>query len=178
MKQKKITRGDIYFANLNPVIGSEQGGFRPVLVCQNNTGNAHSPTIVIVPITRNLNKNPLPTHVVIPQSCGFDADCLALAEQIRTIDRSRLNKYIGHINGDVQQQIDTALSVCIGIEEKRSPKGEMLTLCLCHRCENDFHDSGYILVKRGWQDVKEECDFCKTGRGLTFGVFNTVLSSQ
>jgi len=176
MKQKKISRGDICFANLNPVVGSEQGDYRPVLVVQNNTGNTYSPTIVVVPITRNLNKKPLPTHVVIPKSYGFDVDCLALAEQIRTIDRSRLNKYIGRIGGDVQTQIDTALSVCVGLEEKRSPKGEMMVLTLCGRCENDFRDSGYILVKKGWQEIKEECDFCKTGRGLTFGVFSAASS--
>ena len=171
MKETQITRGDIYYANLNPVIGSEQGDCRPCIIVQNNTGNAHSPTVVVVPITHNLKKNPLPTHVVIPQSCGFDADCLALAEQIRTIDRSRLGKYIGRIGREVQSQIDTALSVCVGLKEKRSPKGEMLLMSLCRRCENDFRDSGYILVKKGWQEVKEQCDFCKTGRGLTFGVF-------
>lgn len=97
MREKQISRGDIYYATLNPVTGSEQGGYRPILVVQNNVGNAHSPTIVVVPVTRNLNKNPLPTHVIIPQSCGFDADCLALVEQIRTIDRSRINKYVGSI---------------------------------------------------------------------------------
>lgn len=171
MKENRISRGDIYYANLNPVIGSEQGEYRPVLVVQNNVGNTHSPTIVIVPITHNLRKNPLPTHVIIPQSCGFDADSLALAEQIRTIDRSRISKYIGRIGADLQAKIDTALSVCVGLEEKRSPKGEMMVLSLCGRCEKDFRDSGYILVKRGWQEAKEQCDFCKTGRGFSFGVF-------
>ena len=174
MNQKRISRGDIYFASLNPVVGSEQGDYRPCLVVQNNIGNAHSPTVVVVPITRNLKKKPLPTHVVIPQSCGFDTDCLALAEQIRTIDRSRINRYIGYIGGDVQAQIDTALSVCVGLEEKRSPKGEMMLLTLCTRCENDFRDSGYILVKKGWQEIKEQCDFCQTGTGLTFGIFSAA----
>jgi len=115
------------------------------------------------------------THVVIPQSCGFNADCLALSEQIRTIDRSRINKYVGHIGGDVQALIDTVLSVCVGLEEKRSPKGEMIVLSLCARCENDFKDSGYILIKKGWQEIMEQCDFCQTGRGITFGVFTTSL---
>lgn len=171
MKENQISRGDIFYANLNPVTGSEQGGYRPTLVVQNNTGNTHSPTIVVVPITHSLNKNPLPTHVVIPQSCGFDADCLALVEQIRTIDRSRFGKYIGRIGRDVQAKIDTALSICVGLEDKRAPKGEMMVLSLCGRCESDFRNSGYILVKKGWQKNKEECDFCRTGRGLTFGIF-------
>ena len=95
MKKKKIRRGDIYYAYLNPVVGSEQGSCRPVLVVQNDIGNEHSPTVVIAPLTRNLRKNPLPTHVVIPKSCGLDRDSLVLVEQIRTIDRSRLSNYIG-----------------------------------------------------------------------------------
>jgi mRNA interferase MazF len=174
MNKKTIRRGDMFYANLNPVIGSEQGDFRPVLIVQNNTGNTHSPTVVVVPITRNLQKSRLPTHVTIPQSCGLESDSLALAEQIRTIDRSRLSDYIGHIGGNVQAEIDNALSVCVGIERHRAPKGEMLELSLCNRCENDFRDSGYILIKKGWQEVKEDCDFCKVRMGLTFGVFNSL----
>jgi len=173
MNKKAIKRGDIFFASLNPVVGSEQGDFRPVLVVQNNVGNTHSPTIVVVPITRNLNKNPLPTHVVIPSSSGLENDSLALAEQIRTIDRSRIAGYIGHIGGKVQAEIDTALSICVGIEYHRAKKCEMMVLTLCSRCESDFRDSGYILVKKGWQEIKEECDFCKIRMGLTFGVFGT-----
>jgi len=173
MNKKTIKRGDIFYADLDPVVGSEQGDFRPVLVVQNNAGNTHSPTIVVVPITRNLLKNPLPTHVVIPQSSGLDNDSLALMEQIRTIDRSRITGYIGHIGGKVQTAIDTALLVCIGIEEHRAKKGEMLVLSLCSRCESDFRNSGYLLVKKGWQEVKEECDFCKIRMGLNFGVVGT-----
>jgi mRNA interferase MazF len=160
MNRKQIKRGDLFFANLDG-IGSEQAGNRPVLVVQNNAGNTHSPTIVVVPITRNLHKKTLPTHVVIPQSSGLEHDSLALVEQIRTIDRSRISGYIGHIGGKVQSEIDTALSVCVGIENRRSPKGEMLVLTLCSRCENDFRNSGYVLVKKGWMEVKEDCDFCK-----------------
>jgi len=174
MNKKAIKRGGIFFASLNPVVGSEQGDFRPVLVVQNNAGNAHSPTIVVVPITRNLNKNPLPTHVVIPSSSGLENDSLALAEQIRTIDRSRIAGYIGHISGKVQAEIDTALSICVGIEKHRASKGEMMVLTLCSRCESDFRDSGYVLVKKGWQEVKEDCDFCKVRQGLAFGVFGTL----
>lgn len=71
----------------------------------------------------------------------------------------------------MQAQIDIALSVCVGIEEKRSSKGEMMVLTLCSHCENDFRDSGYMLVKKGWREVKEQCDFCQAGRGFPFGVF-------
>jgi len=174
MNNKHIRRGDMFYANLNPTIGSEQGDVRPVLVVQNNAGNAHSPTVVVVPITRNLNKKALPTHVILPQSSGLESDSLALVEQIRTIDRSRLAGYIGYISGNVQAEIDKALLVCVGIESRRSVKGEMLVLTLCFRCESDFRDSGYILVKKGWQEVKEDCDFCKVRQGLTFGIIGTM----
>ena len=173
MNKKTIRRGDMFYANLNPIIGSEQGNTRPVLVVQNNLGNMHSPTVVVVPITQSLNKKPLPTHVVIQKSSGLNNDSMALVEQIRTIDRSRLAGYIGHIDSKVQADIDTALSVCIGIDQRRSHKGEMLTLTLCSRCESDFRNSGYVLIKKGWQEVKESCDFCKVRQGLTFGVFGT-----
>ena len=172
MKEKTIKRGDIFYADLNPVVGSEQGDVRPVLVVQNDVGNIHSPTIVVTPITKNLRKNPLPTHVLLPTSCGLDAESLVLVEQIRTIDRSRLTGYIGRIGKKEQSQIDVALTVCVGIEQRRSPKGELFDMCLCPRCESSFCDGGYLLVKRGWQETKELCDFCKVGRGLNFGVFN------
>jgi mRNA interferase MazF len=135
-------------------------------------GNDHSPTVIVTPLTRNLRKNPLPTHVLIPKSCGLDTDSLVLAEQIRTIDRIRLSNYIGRISKEAQNGVDNALAVCIGLEKRRPPKGEMLVLTLCPRCEADFRNSGYLLVKKGWQEVKEDCDFCKTAKGLTFGIFN------
>ena len=168
----KIKRGDIYYADLNPVIGSEQGDLRPVLIVQNDTGNHHSPTVIAVPLTRNLRKNPLPTHVLIPKSYGLGGDSLILTEQIRTLDRSRLSCYIGHIGADVQVAVDKALAICIGLEKRRPPKGEILVLTLCSRCESDFFNSGYLLVKKGWQEIKENCDFCKAAKGLTFGIFN------
>jgi mRNA interferase MazF len=170
-KKTQIRRGDMFYADLNPVIGSEQGDIRPVLVVQNNVGNQHSPTTVVVPITRSLNKTTLPTHVAIPKSSGLEDDSLALVEQIRTVDRSRLAGYMGHIGGKIQAEIDTALLKCIGIEERRAAKGEMMILTLCTRCESDFRSSGYVLVKKGWQEVKENCDFCQVRQGLAFGVF-------
>lgn len=172
MKKTKVKRGDIYYARLNPVVGSEQGDCRPVLIVQNDIGNDNSPTVIVTPLTRNLRKNPLPTHVLLPKSCGLDRDSLVLAEQIRTIDRTRLSNYIGHIDKNTQYDVDNALAVCIGLEKRRPPKGEMLVLSLCPRCETDFRNSGYLLVKKGWQEIKEDCDFCKTAKGLNFGIFN------
>jgi len=174
MKKKKIRRGDIYYAYLNPVVGSEQGDCRPVLVVQNDIGNEHSPTVVVTPLTRNLRKNPLPTHVLIPKSCGLDKDSLVLVEQIRTIDRSRLSNYIGHISKEIQPAVDKALAVCVGLEKRRPKKGEMLVMTLCPKCEADFKNSGYLLIKKGLHDIYKDCCFCKetNARGLTFGIFN------
>ena len=117
MYLQQIMRGDIYYANLNPVIGSEQGDKRPVVILQNNLGNKHSPTTIIAPITRNLKKKKLPTHVIIPRISGLGVDSLVLVEQIRTIDRSRLGEYIGRISETVQMEIDSAIVVCVGIHE-------------------------------------------------------------
>jgi mRNA interferase MazF len=113
-----IKRGDIYYADLNPVVGSEQGESRPCLIVQNNTGNKHSPTVIVAPITGRLKKNPIPTHVLLPKSCGLERDSLALTEQIRAIDRSRLGNYIGFAGKSVMSQDDRALSVSIGLNDE------------------------------------------------------------
>ena len=114
--EKQIRRGDIYYADLDPVIGSEQGEYRPVLIVQNNTGNKYSPTVIITPITGNLRKNPLPTHVFLSTKCGLEKDSLVLAEQLRAIDRSRLKNYIGYIEKSAMLQVDRALLISIGLE--------------------------------------------------------------
>jgi mRNA interferase MazF len=98
-------------------------------------------------------------------------------EQIRTIDRSRLGAYIGRVEDNVMPLIDKALAVCMGIEQRRSKKGEMMELNLCLRCERNFRDSGYAVIKKGWREVKETCDFCQSAKGLPFGVFNTDLTA-
>jgi mRNA interferase MazF len=113
-----IRRGDIYYADLNPVVGSEQGSQRPCLIVQNNTGNKHSPTVIVAPITGRLKKNPIPTHVLLPKSCGLERDSLALTEQIRAIDRLRLGNYIGFAGKSVMSQVDKALSISIGLDDK------------------------------------------------------------
>ena len=95
---RTIKRGDMYYADLSPVVGSEQGGVRPVLVIQNNTGNKYSPTIVVAAITSVISKTKLPTHYSIPAVNGLETESLVLLEQIRTIDRKRLDEYIGTLN--------------------------------------------------------------------------------
>lgn len=109
-----IQRGDIYYANLDPVIGSEQGGDRPVLVVQNNIGNKHSHTVIVAPITSKAGKKPLPTHA--PLFCrGLEKNSVALLEQLRTLDKSRFGGYIGQIKGRRMSRIEDALLVSIGI---------------------------------------------------------------
>lgn len=119
MEKKEIVRGDIYYADLSPVIGSEQGGIRPVLVVQNNVGNKHSPTIVVAAITsKATTKANLPTHIRLAAVSGLEKDSLVLLEQIRTIDRRRLREYIGRLDEKKMKQIDSALAVSIGIDGK------------------------------------------------------------
>ena len=114
-----MRRGDIYYAHLNPVVGSEQGETRPCLVVQNDIGNTHSPTVVIVPLTSS-KKAFLPTHVRISRIGGLIADSIALTEQVRTIDRQRLDGYIGKIDSGTQAAVDAALAVSIGLAPRRA----------------------------------------------------------
>lgn len=110
----EIKRGDIYYASLNPVVGSEQGGIRPCLIVQNEAGNAHSPTVVVVPLTSS-KKAFLPTHVRISRTGRLIANSIALTEQVRTIDRKRLDGYIGSIDYGTQAAVDAALAVSVGL---------------------------------------------------------------
>ncbi len=114
-----IKRGDMFYADLSPVVGSEQGGVRPVIIIQNDIGNKHSPTVIAAAITSQTGKNKLPTHIEIAsQSSGLKTDSVVLTEQIRTIDKSRLREKIGHINDDVvMNKINNALGVSFGLEE-------------------------------------------------------------
>ena len=114
-----VRRGDMFYADLSPVIGSEQGGVRPVLVIQNDTGNKYSPTVIVSAITSQLNKNRLPTHIELgSQEFGLKSDSVVLAEQIRTIDKSRLKEKIGHIDDNrIMNRINNALGVSFGLEE-------------------------------------------------------------
>ena len=113
-----IKRGDMFYADLSPVVGSEQGGVRPVLIIQNDVGNKHSPTVIAAAITSQTGKNKLPTHIEIgSKENGLKADSVVLTEQIRTIDKSRLKEKIGHIDDEnVISQINNALGVSFGLE--------------------------------------------------------------
>lgn len=118
---KDILRGEIYYADLSPTIGREQGGVRPVLIVQNDVGNTHSDTTIIIAITSNLDKTHLPTHVIIDAQ-GLSSTSLALAEQIKTIDKIRLGSYIDRLNDYQMRKIDTALRNSLDLHIKEVKK--------------------------------------------------------
>ncbi|HBR01742.1 MAG TPA: PemK family transcriptional regulator [Ruminiclostridium sp.] len=109
-----ILRGDIYYADLNPTVGSEQGGVRPLVILQNNVGNRHSPTVIAAAITASPKKK-LPTHASIGHACGQMKESFVLLEQIRTIDRSRLREYVGRLDEQAMKKIDEALGISVGL---------------------------------------------------------------
>lgn len=114
--ERIIRRGDVFYAELNPVIGSEQGGTRPVLVISNNMGNRHSPTIIIAPITsRTHTKAKLPTHTQVKDFDRLDKDSIILLEQIRTIDRQRLKQYMGMLPDNIMARVDKALAISVSL---------------------------------------------------------------
>lgn len=111
-----VMRGEIYSADLDPVVGSEQGGLRPVLIVQNNVGNRYSPTVIILAMTSQIQKARLPTHVYIPAAGhGLQKDSVVLAEQIRTLDKRRLRERIGVLSAEYMERIARALAVSLGL---------------------------------------------------------------
>lgn len=115
-KKMNIKRGDIYYADLSPVIGSEQGGLRPVLIVQNDVGNKYSPTVIAAAITSRISKTKLPTHIDLPGAGGVLAkDSVVLLEQIRTIDKKRLKEKMGHLDEDTMRSVNNAIQVSFGL---------------------------------------------------------------
>ena len=112
--EHKIFRGDIYYADLNPIIGCEEGGIRPTLIIQNDCGNRYSPTVVIAAITSQINKKNLPTHILISTKF-LPRDSIVLLEQIRTIDKSRLFNRIATLDNETMEKINTALQISVGL---------------------------------------------------------------
>lgn len=115
-----IKRGEIYYADLSPVVGSEQGGVRPVLIVQNDIGNKHSPTVIAAAITSQREKARLPTHISLDAvSCGLSKDSVVLLEQVRTLDKKRLKERMGELDSASMHKVDSALSVSFGLEQPR-----------------------------------------------------------
>ena len=111
-----VKRGDIFYADLSPVVGSEQGGIRPVLIVQNDVGNRYSPTVIAAAITSRMGKNKLPTHIDIhADRVGLSKDSVVLLEQMRTIDKQRLGEKMGHLDDDTMGAVDDAITISLGL---------------------------------------------------------------
>ena len=114
-----VKRGDIYYADLSPVVGSEQGGLRPVLIIQNDVGNKYSPTVIAAAITSKMDKTKLPTHIdVYAERVGLAKDSVILLEQVRTLDKRRLKEKMGHLDDEVMSAVNSALAVSFGLSEQ------------------------------------------------------------
>lgn len=114
----EVKRGDVFYADLSPVVGSEQGGFRPVLIVQNDIGNKYSPTVIIAAITSKISKAKLPTHVELnSENNGLDKNSVILLEQVRTIDKKRLKNKITHLNEETMKKVNESLNISLGLWE-------------------------------------------------------------
>jgi mRNA interferase MazF len=112
-----VKRGDIYYADLSPVVGSEQGGLRPVLIIQNDIGNRYSPTVIAAAITSRMSKTHLPTHIdIYAERAGLAKDSVVLLEQIRTLDKRRLREKMGHLDDDMMSVVNSAIAVSFGLD--------------------------------------------------------------
>ena len=117
MEHKEVKRGEVFYADLSPVVGSEQGGVRPVLIVQNDVGNRHSPTVIAAAITSQMGKAKLPTHIELQaMRYGLPKESVILLEQVRTLDKRRLRERAGQIDPDVQRRVDEALEISFGLE--------------------------------------------------------------
>ncbi len=122
-RESKMTvrRGDIFYADLSPVVGSEQGGIRPVLIVQNDVGNKYSPTVIAAAITSQTEKTNLPTHITVASyECGLQRDSIVLLEQIRTLDKRRLRECMGRLEDSVMDRVDKAISVSFGLNTTKN----------------------------------------------------------
>lgn len=157
-------RGEIYLANLDPVIGSEQGGIRPVLIVQNNTGNRFSPTVIVAVITTKRNPHQ-PTHVKLGAQFGLPEDSILEAEQTRTLDKTRLQYRLGQVSRDIMREIDHALKVSLALLDNEPNR-----IVLCPRCAAAFYESSAYYIKRvdQYQTVRAKCDYCNMHFGYDY----------
>lgn len=163
-------RGDMYYADLGKGIGSEQEGYRPIVIIQNNVGNKHSPTVIIASITSKRDaKAKLPTHYLIEAEAGLELPSIVLLEQLRTIDKRRLSSFIGHLSEKHIQGINHALAVSVGLIESIPNK---LILCLCRTCAENFYGSGAFVLRRvnSEQTEKDTCTYCNSRKGFDYEI--------
>jgi mRNA interferase MazF len=186
----KIYRGQVYFTDLGQRIGSEQSGMRPVIIVQNDTGNRHSSTVIVVPITSQIKKEEMPTHIKLNNDFGLDDVSMALCEQIDTIDKQRLFSYIGQVSQSELQRINHALEVSLGLtqnfnlqrvkmckpichnQEKQKDSEDEMILCLCPTCANQFYNSPDHIIRRvnPLQSQLEDCTYCAVRKGYDYKI--------
>lgn len=165
---KTYLRGDMYYADLGRGIGSEQEGYRPVLIIQNDTGNKHSPTVIVAAISSKVDaKAKLPTHYLLKAENGLELPSLVLMEQLRTIDKRRLETYIGHLEEQHIRRLNRALAVSVGLIEE-TPKN--LIMCLCPACANNFYGTGSYYLRRvhPGRVEKDICTYCGQRPGFDY----------
>ena len=173
MYTNEIHRGDIFYADLSPVIGSEQDGFRPVLIIQNDVGNNHSPTVIVAPISSQIKKVEQPTHVLLPSELELPEESMVMLEQIRTVDRARLDSYIATADDNTMRTVNKAIRISLGLVTNKSAQhSKRLTLCLCPTCASAFYQSKDHYIRRVnlSAKTKEPCDFCRVRRGYDFTI--------
>ena len=160
-----IRRGQIFLAGLDPVVGSEQGGVRPVLVVQNNVGNRHAGTVIVAALTSRC-KPGLPTHVALPAGAGAAGGSTVMLEQIRTIDKSRLLRSFGTLDRALMRRVDAAIAVSLGL------RGTADVMTLCGRCARTFRNDGGYEVARvdPGQKSGESCAYCGSRAGYDYFV--------
>lgn len=163
-------RGDMYYADLGKGIGSEQEGYRPVVIIQNNVGNKHSPTVIIASITSQKDaKAKLPTHYYLNAENGLEQPSIVLLEQLRTVDKRRLGDFIGRLSEKHIHGINHALAVSIGLIESVPKK---LILCLCSACADNFYGTGAYSLRRivPQQAEKDTCTYCNQRKGYDYEI--------
>ena len=169
----KIRRGDIFYANLNPVSGSEQGGRRPVLVIQNNTGNRYSTTVIVAAITTKI-KPGLPTHLPLSGVSGLQKGSVVLLEQLRSIDKMRLKRRIGSLGCVAMSMVNAALAISLALPHPKT------IMTLCPQCSRDFCNSEAYALRRidENQPFRELCTVCSVGLGFDYEVLRTGGEQQ
>lgn len=151
-------------------VGSEQNGYRPVVIIQNDIGNKHSPTVIVAAVTsKNSTKSKLPTHYEIGTEAGLEAPSIILAEQLRTIDKHRLTTHIGTLTSSQIKGLNHTLAISIGLIE---PKSKGLMLCLCAKCAENFYGAGDYILKRvrSTNGHKEVCSYCNHRPGYEYTI--------
>ena len=163
-------RGDMYYADLGRGIGSEQEGYRPVVIIQNNVGNRHSPTVIVAAISsRTATKSKLPTHYYIGTECGLEQPSIVLLEQLRTIDKRRLNNFVGRLSAGQITEMNHALAISIDLIDSIPKK---LILCLCNTCADNFCGMGVFDLRKveSPQEKHGACANCNRRDGFNYEV--------